>query len=177
MDQDLRVQSRAWQAQDLGGSESQNLCLQAYRACVLSSMDSPLVSCWASASGDRMPFSVASLSERSRIRGNSRKSYSRAPIAPPIMGPTQYTWRGKSREQWRGGGSWRPRICKSSSRSYPVVDKVPDEDSRGEGPCRIHSCSSVVHLQNKRRKHFKAKMIWGAAQFIRLSLCEAEELL
>ncbi|KAG7220706.1 hypothetical protein INR49_017820 [Caranx melampygus] len=39
----------------------------------------------------RVPFSVASLSDRPRIRGNSIKSYSRAPIEPPIMGPTQYT--------------------------------------------------------------------------------------
>lgn len=71
----------------IGGQQA--YLLQAYRACVLSSMGSPLVSCCPSASGGRVPFSVASLSERPRIRGNSMKSYSRAPMAPPIMGPTQ----------------------------------------------------------------------------------------
>jgi len=65
-------------------------CPQAYRACVLSSIGSPLLSCWPSASG-RLPFSVASLSARPRIRGNSMKSYTIAPRPPPIMGPTQYT--------------------------------------------------------------------------------------
>ncbi|KAG9340275.1 hypothetical protein JZ751_021722 [Albula glossodonta] len=39
----------------------------------------------------RLPFRVASLSDRPRMRGNSMKSYSNAPMAPPIMGPTQYT--------------------------------------------------------------------------------------
>lgn len=71
----------------IGGQQA--YLLQAYRACVLSSMGSPLVSCCPSASGGRVPFSVASLSDRPRIRGNSMKSYSRAPMAPPIMGPTQ----------------------------------------------------------------------------------------
>lgn len=84
---------KAWGVRD--GGQKANLLLQAYRACVLSSMGSPLVSCWPSASGGRVPFSVASLSERPRIRGNSMKSYSRAPMAPPIMGPTQYTWKDK----------------------------------------------------------------------------------
>lgn len=73
------------------GGQRNNFCSQAYRACVLSSMGSPLVSCWVSASGGLLPFSVASLSERLRMRGNSMKSYSRAPMVPPIMGPTQYT--------------------------------------------------------------------------------------
>ncbi|TNN82843.1 hypothetical protein EYF80_006800 [Liparis tanakae] len=85
MDRELRVQIEGW------GYQKANLLLQAYRACVLSSIGSPLVSCWASASGVRMPFSVASLSARLRTRGNSMKSYSTAPKAPPIMGPTQKT--------------------------------------------------------------------------------------
>lgn len=69
---------------------------QVYRACVLSSMGSPRVSCWVSLSGGRLPFSVARRSDRPLIRGNSMKSYRRAPMAPPIMGPTQYTcWQQK----------------------------------------------------------------------------------
>jgi len=72
--------------------ESGYLDVRAYRAWVLSSMGSPLVSCWPSASGGLVPFRVASLSARPRMRGNSKKSYTRAPIAPPIMGPTQYTY-------------------------------------------------------------------------------------
>lgn len=64
---------------------------QVYRACVLSSMGSPRVSCWVSLSGGRLPFSVAKRSDRPLMRGNSMKSYRRAPMAPPIMGPTQYT--------------------------------------------------------------------------------------
>lgn len=89
MDQELRAQIEGVGFEGWGSKA--NLLLQAYRACVLSSMGSPLVSCWPSASGGRVPFSVASLSDRPRIRGNSMKSYSRAPMAPPIMGPTQYT--------------------------------------------------------------------------------------
>lgn len=64
---------------------------QVYRACVLSSMGSPRVSCWVSLSGGRLPFSVARRSDRPLMRGNSMKSYRRAPMAPPIIGPTQYT--------------------------------------------------------------------------------------
>lgn len=64
-----------------------------YRACVLSSMGSPRVSCWVSLSGGRLPFSVARRSDRPLMRGNSMKSYRRAPMAPPIIGPTQYTYR------------------------------------------------------------------------------------
>lgn len=62
-----------------------------YRACVLSSMGSPRVSCWVSLSGGRLPFSVARRSDRPLMRGKSMKSYRRAPMAPPIIGPTQYT--------------------------------------------------------------------------------------
>lgn len=129
-----------------GESESQS----SYRACVLSSMGSPLVSCWPSASGGRMPFSVASLSERPRIRGNSMKSYSRAPMAPPIMGPTQYTWEGKQNVLVTANllhlHHFKWLKVKQIRLSYPVVDKVPDQDSRGKGPRWVHSCSSVVHL-------------------------------
>lgn len=64
---------------------------QVYRACVLSSIGSPRVSCWVSLSGGRLPFSVARRSDRPLMRGNSMKSYRRAPMAPPIIGPTQYT--------------------------------------------------------------------------------------
>lgn len=74
------------------------LLLQVYRDCVLSSMVSALVSCWPSASGGLMPFRTASLSERPSIRGNSMKSYSTAPMAPPIMGPTQYTCKFEIRQ-------------------------------------------------------------------------------
>lgn len=37
--------------------------------------------------------------------------------------------------------------------SYPVVDKIPDQDSRGEGPRRVHSSSSVVHLSQRQRTY------------------------
>lgn len=69
---------------------------QVYRACVLSSMGSPRVSCWVSFSGGRLPFSVARRSDRPLMRGNSMKSYRRAPMAPPIIGPTQYTCKQQS---------------------------------------------------------------------------------
>lgn len=95
MGEELRVQDGRWWVQN-GGSEN---LLWAYRAWVLSSMGSPLVSCWPSGSGGRVPFSVASLSASPRIRGNSKKSYSRAPIAPPIIGPTQYTWKRQEAER------------------------------------------------------------------------------
>lgn len=62
-----------------------------YKACVLSSIGSPRVSCWVSLSGGRLPFSVARRSDRPLMRGKSMKSYRRAPMAPPIIGPTQYT--------------------------------------------------------------------------------------
>lgn len=65
--------------------------VEVYRACVLSSMGSPRVSCWVSLSGGRLPFSVARRSDRPLMRGKSMKSYRRAPMAPPIIGPTQYT--------------------------------------------------------------------------------------
>lgn len=79
-----------------GGAKFKCTCPLFYRAWVLSSMGSPLVSGCPSASGGLSPFSVASLSDRPRMRGNNTKSYSRAPMAPPIIGPTQYTCQGKT---------------------------------------------------------------------------------
>lgn len=35
--------------------------------------------------------------------------------------------------------------------SYPMVDKIPDQNSWSKGPCRVHSGTSVVHL-GKRKK-------------------------
>ena len=37
---------------------------------------------------------------------------------------------------------------------YPVVDKIPDQDSGGEGPGWIHSSSSVVQLHHRQKWHF-----------------------
>ena len=31
-----------------------------------------------------------------------------------------------------------------------MVDEVPEEHSRSEGPGRVHSSTGVVHLQNKK---------------------------
>lgn len=35
-------------------------------------------------------------------------------------------------------------------RSYPVVDKVSEDHSRGKGPGRVHSSTRVVHLKHKK---------------------------
>lgn len=37
----------------------------------------------------------------------------------------------------------------SDSRSYPVVDEVPEEHCRGKGPSWVHASTCVVHLQHK----------------------------
>lgn len=144
-----------------GGVQKANLLLQAYRACVLSSMGSPLVSCWPSASGGLEPFSVASLSERPRIRGNSMKSYSRAPMAPPIMGPTQYTLKTQRRRfQWvEKISNFKEEKDLLMWSSYPVVDKVPDQDSGGKGPCWVHPCTSIVHLGQRQEEQFRVEIL------------------
>lgn len=73
-----------------------------YSACVFSSIGSPGGSLDVLVATGRSPLRIDRRSEILRIRGNKMKSYKKPPIKPPIIGPTQYTWKNKRQKHGKG---------------------------------------------------------------------------
>ncbi len=80
------------------------------------------------------------------------KSYRMAPIAPPIIGPTQYTCQ-KKRVTKYFIPVVRDRFSTLLCVSYPVVDEIPHDNSRSNRSSWVHASSSVVHLNQRQTRY------------------------